>query len=77
MDSTGKDYRRFLTRQVKPAGEYIAEHADELVDNAMLKTSLSIFIDFEPTEFPVIRITQEHAMENVIEVIMEDRKSDE
>lgn len=73
MTSTGKDYRIFLTRQVQAAGEYIAEHADELVDNAMMKIRLSICIDFEPEDFPVICITQEHAMENVIKVIQEER----
>lgn len=74
MTSTGKDYRGLLVKQVRATGEYIAKNADELVDKLIMKTGFHVEFEIEPMEIPVLRITQEHAMANVIEIIREDNR---
>lgn len=74
MTSTGKDYRGLLVKQVRATGEYIAKNADELVDKLIMKTGFHVEFEVEPMEIPVLRITQEHAMANVIEIIREDNR---
>ena len=74
MTSTGKDYRGLLVKQVRATGEYIAKNADELVDKLIMKTWFHVEFEIEPMEIPVLRITQEHAMANVIEIIREDNR---
>ena len=74
MTSTGKDYRGLRVKQVRATGEYIAKNADELVDKLIMKTWFHVEFEIEPMEIPVLRITQEHAMANVIEIIREDNR---
>lgn len=73
MSETKKEnlYRKLLVAQVQASGEYIAERAEELVDGADLKMSFSIYIDFEQNENPIIRTTQIHAMQNVLDARIE------
>lgn len=75
MSGTNRDGRCLLVKQVRATGEYIAEHADELVDAADLKTDFAIGIEYAADDIPIIRVEQAHAMRNVIDVINEeDRK---
>ena len=66
-----KEYHNLLVAQVKASGEYIAEHAEQIVDTADLKMSFSIYLDFEQDSFPIIRTTQTHAMQNVLDARIE------
>lgn len=68
------NYRNKLVSQVKASGEYITEHAEEIVDNADLKMNFSLFLDFEQQKYPTIEITQKHAMKNVMDVIIESER---
>lgn len=68
------DYRNKLVSQIKATGEYITEHAEEMVDTADLKINFSLRVNFEQHEYPEIEITQKHAMKNVIKVIDEEKE---
>lgn len=64
-------YRNLLVAQVKASGEYIAQHAEQIVDTADLKMTFAIYLDFEQDSFPTIRTTQTHAMQNVLDARIE------
>lgn len=53
-------YQELLLRQVRCAGKYILDHADEIVSTLPLKTDFSIMIDMSNGEkVPTIRISEE------------------
>lgn len=60
------NYRQTLINQIKGSGEYLATHAEEIVDRADLKTGVTIWLRFEQDAIPTVEITQTHYMNEVL-----------
>lgn len=59
MITRSNKYQELLLRQVRCAGKYILDHADEIVSTLPLKTDFSIMIDMSNGEkVPTIRISE-------------------
>ena len=59
-------YRQTLINQIKASGEFLATHAEEIVDRADLKTGVTIWIQFKQDAIPPVEITQTHYMNEVL-----------
>lgn len=68
------DFRQILVNQIKGSGEYLATHAEEIVDKAGLKTGVSIWLRFEQDEIPTIEISQTHYMNEVLAYMRGDEE---
>ena len=55
-------FRVELVNEVRALGQYIAFHADQLVDRCDKKTDFTIYYRHEWDGPPTVQITQEHAV---------------
>lgn len=56
------NFREELVNEVRALGQYIAFHADQLVDRCDKKTEFSIYYKHDPTGLPTVQISQEHVV---------------
>ena len=69
MSRFGDDYKAFLRRMVKSAGQEIINRADDIVGEQMGICDLSIWIRFSQDSIPTLEITREHVCEESIKVL--------
>ena len=62
MRDASAEYQRMLKEQIKQAGQWLIDHADDLVSNVKHITDFQIAIDLKNGDtMPTIKVMQENA----------------